>query len=84
MHGLILADAYGIPSLWIWPEDASEKGHRFKYHDYYRSIGYTVSDPHEVTLYTNPLELIKYCKLHNIILDLDRLLGVCPFPVNKI
>lgn len=41
LHGLILADAFGIPSRWFqFPKSKTEKteGH-FKYQDYYSSIG---------------------------------------------
>lgn len=41
LHGLILADAFGIPSRWFqFPKSKTEKteGH-FKYQDYYSTIG---------------------------------------------
>ena len=43
LHGLILADTYGIPSVWV-PRESKRKNPlpptwEFKYHDYYASIG---------------------------------------------
>ena len=42
LHGLITADAYGVPSTWVWPGD---QGH-LKYHDYAASIGRPMITPH--------------------------------------
>lgn len=42
LHGLILADAYGIPSAWLMAEadkgGSRPKGGEFKYYDYFASI----------------------------------------------
>lgn len=38
LHGLIIAEAYGIPARWF-PDDGGEP--EFKYHDYYASTGRT-------------------------------------------
>ena len=39
LHGLIIAEAYGIPSVWAkFSEDTYEEGWEFKYHDFYHSI----------------------------------------------
>ncbi|SEQ76697.1 LicD family protein [Loktanella sp. DSM 29012] len=36
LHGLILADAYGIPSAWL--ASTSPRGGEFKFHDYFASV----------------------------------------------
>jgi len=36
LHGLIIADAYGLPSAWLSTRTA--KGHEFKYYDYFLSV----------------------------------------------
>lgn len=43
MHGLILGDAYGIPTLWVkFGDDVI--GNDFKFYDYYASMGITKED----------------------------------------
>ncbi len=37
LHGLIIAEAYGIPTLWVKFSD-NINGNDFKYYDYYKSI----------------------------------------------
>ena len=34
LHGIVLAESYGIPALWLTPH-SDMKGGRFKFHDYY-------------------------------------------------
>lgn len=80
LHGLIVADAYGIPSAW---GRASEKipGGYFKYRDYYQSIG--EHDKTEPDLYINkPIEranLEPLLTLKKMDIDLDLLQKSCPF-----
>lgn len=38
LHGLIIAEAYGIPTLWVKFSD-NINGNDFKFYDYYQSIG---------------------------------------------
>lgn len=42
MHGLIIADSYGIPNIWM-KTDEIHRGNRFKFYDYFSSIGRTDS-----------------------------------------
>ncbi len=41
LHGLVVADAYGIPNTWLDPEAQG----RFKYHDYAASLGRRLVTP---------------------------------------
>lgn len=38
LHGIIIAEAYGIPAVWVQPTDGL-KGGMFKFHDYYEGTG---------------------------------------------
>lgn len=42
LHGLIIAEAYGIPTLWVKFSDEIN-GDDFKFYDYYASIGQSVT-----------------------------------------
>jgi pyruvyltransferase len=44
LHGLIVAEAYGVPAVWISPKRAL-KGGRFKFHDYYLASHREPPDP---------------------------------------
>ena len=44
LHGIIFAESYGIPALWIVPHP-DMKGGRFKFDDYYLGTGRAIRDP---------------------------------------
>lgn len=80
LHGLIVADAYGIPSTWC---EFSDKviGNGFKFLDYYQSIG--VNDPERLNFrkhkqFSN-LDCLKYVEKYDMIIDKQQLMDVCPF-----
>ena len=78
LHGLICADAYGIPNVWIKISDRVIGGD-FKFRDYRLSIG--APDPVPVIIEEDqPLDaLCAKAVQYEIKLDLDRLLNACPF-----
>ena len=78
LHGLIAADAYGIPSKWI---EISQKipGKRFKFYDYFASLGIIDIEPFQLDNSTSLADLLDNCPLRPISINLDRLLEVCPF-----
>jgi hypothetical protein len=41
LHGLVTADAYGVPSTWVWPGDLGQ----LKYYDYAAAIGRPLNLP---------------------------------------
>jgi pyruvyltransferase len=77
LHGLILADAYGIPNAWAKLGDHIPGG-TFKFNDYYRSIGVGDTLP-TVSLTETVDELCRLSLKREVALDLDRLLRACPF-----
>ncbi len=81
LHGLIVADAYGIPSKWI---KVSGKifGGDFKYGDYYRSIGVKNEGPLIIKRSTTVNDLSQGCWEKEMRIDLDQLLHSCPFYEN--
>lgn len=78
LHGLICADAYGIPNAWIQLSDQLIGGD-FKFRDYRLSIGDGEPLALAVAGRSSPLELARNAKHHPLRLDLAGLLKSCPF-----
>lgn len=78
LHGLIAADAYGIPSHWI---ELSDKviGNGFKFHDYFMSVDRPIVKPLKPNINTKISNLPVYDYKINI--DLDKLINACPFKI---
>lgn len=78
LHGLIAADAYGVPSRWIKISDRIDGG-SFKFKDYYASQGVEGIEP--VVIRTES-DIDKIYDGHRGIVvnnvDIDKLLGACP------
>ena len=81
LHGLIVADAYGIPSAWL--ASTTPKGRDFKFHDYNLSVN-KHRTPKKYDLAAHPLTVEQLDK----VFDFDgraiefhdrRLLDACPF-----
>lgn len=78
LHGLVIADAYRIPALWIKASN-NIPGHDFKFYDYHASIGAN-QEPALLLNGKQPTsELINRCQLRPIDVDLDALLALCPY-----
>lgn len=80
LHGLILADAYHVPNVWIRVSDEEKSHNYFKYHDYFQSI------KREAPVEPYSIIDISIEKIDKIIgnystpqIDLDLLLDACPF-----
>jgi pyruvyltransferase len=83
LHGLICADAYGVPNAWI---QLSKQvcGGDFKFRDYRLSIGAGEPPALAVSVET-PLEaLVPMAELHKLKIDLPKLLLACPFLSSKL
>jgi hypothetical protein len=80
LHGLVLADAYGIPSAWL-PSN-TPKGLEYKYYDYFATVA-KLRKPQRIeldkpVLTLSRLETVEYDD-RPIEFDRDALLGACPF-----
>jgi pyruvyltransferase len=80
MHGLIAADAYGIPNRWLMLSDKLVGG-EFKFQDYYNAIGVFGEAPvktPELFSIDNLEALIALTSKKEIQLDLDKLHNAFP------
>jgi len=85
LHGIIAADAYGIPSTWLtfskglFNRSSGIKGKGFKFRDYFLSVKRRVESPLKIRKIT-PIKKI-YDRFHSyqIDIDLDKLYLACPF-----
>jgi len=85
LHGLVIADAYGIPNAWLYSD--SPKGREFKFYDYFLSVNKV---RHSVTVDLTTLDLdvetldatFDYDK-RKIDFDYKALLDACPLIKRK-
>ena len=80
LHGLIAADAYGVPSTWIEMSTGVE-GDGFKFRDYFGGVRRPARPPVRLTGRTTPQELMDAAHDASIDADLEALLAACPFRV---
>jgi Glycosyltransferases involved in cell wall biogenesis len=83
LHGLIVAESYKIPSVWVEFSN-NVAGGGFKFLDFYASIGQTGAKPVLIDEAT-ALEALKKDaeKWKPGEIDLDKLLLACPFKIRK-
>jgi pyruvyltransferase len=80
LHGIILADAYGIPSAWLSSD--TPKGLEFKFYDYFLSVA-KLQSPQSVNFEVSRLNwkaLSQKIKFNSQLIEFDArsLLDVCP------
>ena len=77
LHGLIVADAYGIPSTWI---EFSDKviGNGFKFLDYFASVGREDSKPFKINTGVKIEDIHAQFYAYKINIDLDTLVQAFP------
>lgn len=82
LHGQIIAQAYGIPNLWMKMGDAIQGGD-FKYHDFFLSQGFD-REAVVVTLDTTKEILLAECKKwHPSTYDIRPLFEAAPFILKR-
>ena len=78
LHGIIGADAYHVPSLWIKFSDKVAGG-KFKFCDYFASVGRTDDEPVVINPGTTVDDLLGCFTDYTIKINLDPLMQACPF-----
>ncbi len=80
LHGLIVADSYGIPNVWIRLSDNIHGGN-FKYLDYFQSVGRDIREPVVVGDVTKMDEVLACESLFTCAedIDFDAIVEACPF-----
>jgi len=78
LHGIIMADAYRIPSVYLKFSDRVTGGN-FKFRDYFSSVGRSETEPLAVNENTTIDDILDRISHDSIDIDLKELLDVCPF-----
>lgn len=78
LHGLVVAAAYGIPTVWA---EFSDKmmGDGFKFRDVLSTLSTGPYDPLQIRSRLKPSVLLEATRPHDPTIDLDGLLRCCPF-----
>lgn len=87
LHGLIVSEAYGINNLWVefGGPIIGDVSKRFKFHDFFLSIGLDRQIPYTITTLTTIEDLIKELKKYQRVpgLSIKPLVSACPFQLKK-
>ncbi len=78
LHGIIVGDAYGIPSVWVEFEHPFEDGH-FKFQDYFKSVNRSVKGPVKFQQFKYIDDINAVFEPYSIEIDLDILRRSFPF-----
>jgi pyruvyltransferase len=82
LHGVIAADSYGIPAIWI--EFSNKvKGDGFKFYDYFEAVGRENEAPFIINQDTTIKEIIGQYKDYKVKLDINKFIDSCPFMSNE-
>lgn len=78
LHGIIAADSYGIPSIWIKFSD-DIVGDGFKFYDYFESVGRKKEKPLAIKDGMTSDDILNCVLDYDISIDLVQLIEACPF-----
>lgn len=80
LHGIICADAYGIPAIWLKVSN-KPRGDGFKFRDYFSSVGRPDRYPALAFPNTSRSQIEKNFFDYSLEIDLDALWRACPIPI---
>ena len=78
LHGLIISDAYKIPSVWTQFTNPIENDN-FKFQDYFASVGRTVDKPFQFSEFKNLNDILQVFEEYEININLQDLKNSFPF-----
>lgn len=78
LHGIIIADAYKIPSIWIEFSD-KVKGNGFKFFDYFESVNRKDTSSYLMNSNTKIEDLLDLFYDYKISIDIDKLIESFPY-----
>lgn len=80
LHGLIVADSYGIPNSWIRFSDKVAGG-GFKFQDYFESVGREVREPMRIGSQEDFDATLEDSSLYGVAqnIDYEAIFNACPF-----
>jgi pyruvyltransferase len=82
LHGLIVAEAYGIPNQWV-SVSGNVLGRGFKFRDFFASVGKPVTAPIELDENFDPRAFLAAQSWSPGRIDLKKLLAACPFEIRE-
>lgn len=81
LHGIIIADAYQIPNIWITLTHQEHPDDNFKFKDYFLSVGKIIERPLSITELT-AANIDLYAKMWQPpVIDMNQLIAACPFKI---
>lgn len=81
LHGMIVSDAYAVPSIWIEFSD-NVVGNGFKFHDYFLSVKREIEEPLKISDRTQIDDIFSRFQNYRIDIDLSKLIDACPFEIS--
>jgi hypothetical protein len=86
LHGIIVAQAYGVPWVWVRIEDALIAGDTFKFRDFFTTLDSSAVSAVSITVAEaramDPAALARKATLPRLKVSLDALLAAFPLPLN--
>lgn len=81
LHGLIIADAYGVEAHWIRLSNGVVGGN-FKFHDYFSSVTRPLNEPINVTFDSSIKSLLDARKSYTLKIDKQQIYESSPFNIS--